>query len=292
MGSIAQFLIQGRLQKARLSEHASYQRTTRFPQHPGVRPAKAMIAREEPPGSSRDLMRHRKQATIQNSGGDEAFHVRSRFHREPDPAAMSTTEIAIASPRHVIECMRYCEPNISLECPEVEEFYKLGDEEVMKDEIWFALTPIAHFWNPNAAEEANRIVTNNRFDCLLVIGICRNNAGFNLHMIQNYCSVPTHEPWRLGENTLDRLLTSNDWIGIEDGLQPDRAHLAIGRVFHLGYRVLHRTQSAAEYQGIIVIGAYSSHYKFKLLRMVDRVILYEDVTTMLEFITDKPLRLS
>ncbi|KAK1973302.1 hypothetical protein LZ30DRAFT_743989 [Colletotrichum cereale] len=199
--------------------------------------------------------------------------------------------IKVARPRDVVGCMKHHMPAPSLDCPGIKDFLLLKDTDMMEDEIWFALTPITPFWNSNAAYGARRIVTKNRFDCLLVIGIRGDSTGFGLNILNRYCPVPTHEPWRLAEHTLDRLLESQGWISIEDGLQPNGAYLAIGRVFHHGYRVLQRPGSDVECQGMIVVGAYVSHHKLTLLGAIDWVIIHDDVTTMLECITSKPLRL-
>ncbi|KAK7433437.1 hypothetical protein Landi51_13936, partial [Colletotrichum acutatum] len=107
----------------------------------------------------------------------------------------------------------------------------------------------------------------------------------NLHLLNDYCPGPTLEPWRLAGQTLDSLLESNGWVNIDDGVHPERAYLAIGRVFHNGHRVLQRPGSDAEYQGIIVVGAVATHRKLARLREVDWIILHEDVTAMLECIT-------
>lgn len=272
-----------RLQRANIRppDHSSRQEK-RFPAPSFLRPKQQrMVARSEPSVPSREVVRSRK-----------APYLRSRFYTKPGTTAIDTIAIKIASPVHIFECERYHEePNLSLDCPKVQDFLSLEDNEVAEepqDKMWFALTPISQFWNDNATYEAKRIMAKNSFDYLLVIGICCGK----LHVLNDHRPVPAQELWWLDENSLDRLLKSNDWIGIEDGLQPNRAFLAIGRVFHQGYRILHRPESTTEYQGIIVIGAYVSQYAWRLLTCIDRVILQQDVTTMLEFITNKPLRLS
>ncbi|KAK1659756.1 hypothetical protein BDP55DRAFT_754979 [Colletotrichum godetiae] len=260
-----------------------------FPPPSFLRPnEQRMVPRLEAPMPSRELVRRRRSPRA----GHDAPQIRSKFHIEPNLTGIDPTLIRLAEPRHVIECMGHQKPAPQLDCPEVDDFLLLKDTDVMEDEIWFALTPITRFWNPNAAYEARRILAKNRFDCLLVIGICRNSTEFSLHLLNDYCPGPTLEPWRLAEHTLDRLLESNGWISIEDGIHLQSAYLAIGRVFHNGYRVLQRPGSDVEYQGIIVVGAYATHYKLARLKEVDWLILHEDVTTMLECITSKPLRLS
>ncbi|KAK1974689.1 hypothetical protein LZ30DRAFT_811328 [Colletotrichum cereale] len=292
MVSIAKILTEARrlqIRNNRLADHERHQATETFGPPTFIRPKKGqMEARSEYPVLSRKLVGSRNAA----SGEHHVPQLRSKFYKEPNLTAIDTTVIRPAGPRHVIECMGYRKPAPSLDCPEVKDFLMLEDKYVMEDEIWFALTPITRFWNSNAAYEAKRIVTKNRFDCLLVIGICRDSTSFNLHVLNDYCPVPTHEPWRLAEHTLNELLESNDWVGIVDGLQPDRAHLAIGRVFHHNYRLLQSPGSGLEYQGIIVVGTYVSHHNLKLLDKIDRVILHQDVTTMLEYIINKPLRIS
>ncbi|KAK0368948.1 hypothetical protein CLIM01_13696 [Colletotrichum limetticola] len=247
-----------------------------------------MVPRLEAPIPSRELVRRRRAARA----GRDVPQIRSKFHIEPNLTGIDPALIRLAEPRHVIECMGHQKPAPQLDCPEVDDFFLLKDTDVMEDEIWFALTPITQFWNPNAAYEAKRILATYPFDCLLVIGLCRDSTRLSLHLLYDYCPGRTLGPWRLAEHTLDSLLESNGWVNIKDGIHLERASLAIGRVFHNGYRVLQRAGSDAEYQGIIVVGAYTTHHESAPLGEVDWIILYEDVTTMLECITSKPLRLS
>ncbi|KAI3529566.1 hypothetical protein CABS02_14799 [Colletotrichum abscissum] len=288
MVSFAKVLTEARrLQRAQTSPR--HEGAGTFPPPSFLRPKQQrMVPRLEAPIPSRQLVRRRRPARA----GHDAPQIRSKFHIEPSLTGIDPTLIRLAEPRHVIECMGHQKPAPQLDCPEVDDFFLLKDTDVMEDEIWFELTPTTRYWNHNAAYEAKRILAKYRFDCLLVIGICRDSTRLSLHLLYDYCPGRTPGPWRLAEHTLGSLLESNGWVNIKDGIHLERVSLAIGRVFHNGYRVLQRPGSDAEYQGIIVVGAYATHRKLARLGEVDWIILHEDVTTMLEYITSKPLRLS
>ncbi|KAK1658045.1 hypothetical protein BDP55DRAFT_720934 [Colletotrichum godetiae] len=288
MVSFAKVLTEARrLQRAQTSPR--HEGAGTFPPPSFLRPnEQRMVARPEAPIPSRELVRRRRAA----NAAHDAPQIRSKFYIVPSPTGTDPTLIRLAEPRHVIECMGHDKPAPQLDCPEVDDFFLLKDADVMEDEIWFALTPVTRFWNPSAAYEAKRILDKNRFDCLLVIGLCRDSTRLSLHLLNDYCTGRILGPWRLAEHTLDSLLECNGWVKIKDGIHPERVSLAIGRAFHNGYRVLQRPGSDAEYQGIIVVGAFATHHKLARLREVDWIILHEDVTTMLEYISSKPLRLS